>query len=80
MPDGFRRVPLQRILSMYFYISLGVVRSLLGGPCGLVERRLPRMQKVLSSTPTEGTKIYFSHFTLLEWNVKNCFVKLIKNL
>ena len=29
MPDGFWRVPLQRnTLSMYFYISLGVVRSL----------------------------------------------------
>ena len=24
--------------------------------------------------PTEGTKIYFSHFTLLDLNVKNCFV------
>ena len=31
------------------------------------------------SNPTEG-KICFSHFTLLEWNVKNCFVKLIKTL
>ena len=29
--------------------------------------------------PTEG-KICFSHFTLLEWNVKKCFVKLIKTL
>ena len=27
--------------------------------------------------PTEGTKICFSYFTLLEWNVKNCFVNLI---
>ena len=25
-------------------------------------------------------KICYSHFTLLEWNVKNCFVKLIKTL
>ena len=25
-------------------------------------------------------KICFSHFTLLEWNVKNCFVELIKIL
>ena len=25
--------------------------------------------------PTKGTKC-FSHFTLLKWNVKNCFVKL----
>ena len=24
--------------------------------------------------------VLFSHFTLLEWNVKNCFVKLIKTL
>ena len=33
----------------------------------------------MGSNPTEG-KICFSHFTLLEWNVKNCFVKLIKTL
>ena len=33
---------------------------------------------VVGSNPTEGKKICFSHFTLLEWNVKNCFVKLIK--
>ena len=31
-------------------------------------------QEVVGSNPTEG-KIYFS---LLEWNVKNCIVKLIK--
>ena len=37
---------------------------------------LARMQDVVGSNPTEG-KICFSHFTL-EWNVKNCFVKLIK--
>ena len=37
------------------------------------------MQEVVGSNPTEG-KICFSHFTLLEWNVKNCFVKLIKTL
>ena len=24
--------------------------------------------------------VFFLHFTLLEWNVKNCFVKLIKSL
>ena len=28
----------------------------------------------MGSNLTEGTKIYFSHFTLLEWNLKNCFV------
>ena len=33
----------------------------------------------VGSNPTEG-KICFSHFTLLERNVKNCFVKLIKTL
>ena len=38
-------------------------------------RRLP--QEVVGSNPTDA-KICFSHFTLLEWNVKNCFVKLIK--
>ena len=37
------------------------------------------MQEVVGSNPIEG-KICFSHFTLLEWNVKNCFVKLIKTL
>ena len=35
------------------------------------------MQEVVGSNPTED-KICFSHFTLLEWNVKKCFVKLIK--
>ena len=62
-----------------FHISLGVVRSLPWGPRGLVVRRLPRMQEVVGSNPTEG-KICLLHFTLLEWNVKNCFVKLIKTL
>ena len=33
----------------------------------------------LGSNPTEG-KICFSHFTLLEWNVKKCFVKLIETI
>ena len=33
----------------------------------------------MGSNPTEG-KICFSHFILLGWNVKNCFVKLIKTL
>ena len=42
-------------------------------------RRLPQMQEVVGSNPNEG-KICFSHFTLLEWNVENCFVKLIKPL
>ena len=37
------------------------------------------MQEVVGSNPTEG-KICVSHFTLLEWNVKNCFVKLIETL
>ena len=37
------------------------------------------MQEVVGSNPTEG-KNCFSHFTLLEWNMKNCFVKLIKTL
>ena len=32
------------------------------------------MQEVVGSNPTDG-KICFSHFTLLERNVKNCFVK-----
>ena len=36
-----------------------------------------RMQEVLGSNPTEG-KICFSHSTLLEWNVKNYFVKTNK--
>ena len=68
----------REILSMYFYISLGVVRSLPWGSCGLAVRRLPRMQEVVGSNLTEATKICFSHFTQLEWNVKNCFVKLIQ--
>ena len=46
---------------------------------GLAVRRLPRMQEVVGSNPTEG-KICFSHFTLLECNVKKCFVKQIKTL
>ena len=29
-------------------------------------RRLPQMKEVVGSNPTEGTKFYFSHFTLLE--------------
>ena len=70
-----------KILSRYFHISLGVVCSLPWGPRGLAVKRLPRMQEVVGSNPTEG-KIwfYFLHFTLVEWNVKNCFVKLIKTL
>ena len=70
-PDGFWRAPLQRNT---FNISLGIVRSLPWGPCGLAGKRLPRMQEVVGSNPTEGTKIYISNFTLLEWNVKNCFL------
>ena len=57
----------------YFFTFYGVVRSLPGGLRGLAVRRLPRMQEVVGSNPTEG-KICFSHFTLLEWNVKKCFV------
>ena len=90
IPEGFWRLPYARwyltvafvekkILSRYFLISLGVVRSLPWGPRGLAVWRLPRMQEVVGLNPTEG-KICFSHFTLLEWNVKNCFVKLIKTL
>ena len=37
------------------------------------------MQKDVALNPTE-VKICFSHITLLEWNVKNCFVKLIQTL
>ena len=66
-------------ISRYFHISLGVVRSLSWGPRSLAVRRLPRMQEVVGSNPTER-KICFSHFTLLEWNLKNCFVKRIKIL
>ena len=38
--------------------------------------RLLQMQEVVGSNPTEA-KICVSHFTLLEWNVKNCFAILI---
>ena len=48
-------------------------------PRNLAVRRLPQMQEVVGSNSTEG-KICFSHFTILEWTVKNCFVKLIKTL
>ena len=44
--------------------------------CGLAERRLLWMHKVVSSNLTEG-KICFSHLLYLEWNIKNCFVNLI---
>ena len=42
-----------------------------------LKRHPPETTWHMEETPTEGTKIYFSHFILLEWNVKNCFVKLI---
>ena len=78
MPDDFWRVPLQRKNTFkgikYF---LGVIRSQPWGPRGLAVRRLPRMQEVVGSIPTEG-KIHFSQFTpFMKWNVKNCFEKLI---
>ena len=33
------------------------------------------MQDVVSLNPIDGTKYYFSHYSLLEWNVKNLFCK-----
>ena len=58
--------------------TLGVFRSLAWGLCGLAVRRLPRVQGVVGSNPTEG-KIFGFYYILLylEWNVKNCFVKLM---
>ena len=65
IPDGIWRVPLWRkILSRCFNISLGVVRSLPWGPRGLAVRRLPRMQEVVGSNPTEGKIWLFLQFTL----------------
>ena len=63
----------RKILSKYFILAS--VLFVLYRDALVVERlrRLPRMQEVLGLNPTEG-KICFSHFTLLEWNVKNCFV------
>ena len=63
MPNGIWRVPLWNTFNM-FYISFGVVRSLPWGPRGLAVRRLPQMQEVVGSNPTEG-KICFSQFTLI---------------
>ena len=58
MPDNFWQMPLQRkILSRYFNTSLGVVRSLPWGSCGLAERRLPQMQ-VVGSNPTEDKFVF----------------------
>ena len=60
---------------------------------GLAVERLPRMKEVVGLNPTEGKICCFFlhysirvnlfhiplfHVTLLEWNVKNCFVKLVK--
>ena len=67
----------RKILSKYFHISLGVVRSLPWGPRGLAARRLPRMQEVVGSNPTEGKFVFHNLLYFVEWNVKNCFVKLI---
>ena len=66
-----------KIISRYFNISLGVVRSLPWGPCGLAVKTLAANALVVGSNPTDG-KIHFSQFTpFMKWNVKNCFVKLI---
>ena len=83
-PDGFWRVPLWKnnFKVPYFNISLGVVRSLPWGSCGLAERRLPRIHEswVRSTIHIDG-KIHFSQSTpFMKWNVKNCFVKLIFKL
>ena len=48
----------RKILWKYFYISLGVVRSLPWGPRGLAVRRLLQMQEVVGSNRTES-KICF---------------------
>ena len=40
-------------------VRLGSVRSLPCGPCGLAGRRLPRIQEVLGSNPTEGKNVIF---------------------
>ena len=54
------------ILSRCFNISLGVVRSLLWGPRGLAVRRLPRMQEVVGSNPTEGIlNLFFTVYSIL---------------
>ena len=60
----------EKYFQMYFNISLGVVRSLPLSPCGLAVRRLPRMQEVVGSNPTED-KIWFSHFTLISRVTEN---------
>ena len=65
-----------KILSKYFILA-SVLFVLYRD--GLAVRRSPRMQEVVGSNPTETEgKICFSHFTLLEWNVKNCFVTFVK--
>ena len=57
---------------------VSVVRSLPLGPCGLAGKRLPQMQEVVISNLTENKFVGFFHILLyLEWNVKNCFQKLI---
>ena len=67
-PHGRERTTPRLILKHIESISLGVVRSLPWGPRGLAVRRLPRMQEVVGSNPTEG-KICFSQFTVMS---KNC--------
>ena len=77
------RVKCEKILSMYYNISLSVVRSLPWSPCGLAGRRLPPMQKVFGSNPTEG-KICFSYTLFrveceeLFWKTNTRLLKLIK--
>ena len=66
----------------YFVILYGTVYIVckIYGYC-INQEMVFKMQEVVGSNPTEGTKIiYFSHFTLLEWNVKNCFVTNIKTI
>ena len=64
-------------VSRCFNISLGVVRSLPWGLCNLAVKRLPQMQEVVGSNPTQS-KICFSQFTLFyRMECEKLFVKLM---
>ena len=65
------------ILSRCFNINLSVVRSLPWGPRGLAVRRLPRMQEVVIWIPPSTKFVFYNLIYFIEWNVRNCFVKLI---
>ena len=59
MPDGFWRVPLQRNTFNEFQAV----------------RRLPRLQEVVGSNPTEGTKIWFLNIYSIRVKCEELFGK-----